>query len=84
MSSFKGCRPNIAGPRECPAGIEPALPVWKTGAFADRPRAQEAEGERVELSRLSARPFSGRLPSPIGWSCRFKLRRQESNLQSSP
>ena len=48
------------------ARVELACPVWKTGAFAARPRAHAAEGEGVEPSRLIARPFSGRLPSPIG------------------
>jgi hypothetical protein len=43
-----------------------------------------AEGEGVEPSRLIARPFSRRLPSPIGLPFRDELRRQESNLQSSP
>lgn len=44
--------------KECPAGVGPACPVWKTGAFAARPRARgklvrigEAEGEGVEPSR---------------------------------
>ena len=74
----------LADPRECPVGVEPTCSAWKTDAFAARPRAQKAEGEGVEPSRLIARPFSGRLPSPIGLSFRFKLRRQESNLQSSP
>lgn len=36
---------------ECPAGVEPALPAWKAGTFAARPRAQKAEGGRVELPR---------------------------------
>ena len=47
-------------------GVEPTSPAWKAGTFADRPRARKAEGERVELSRLIARPLSGRLPSPVG------------------
>ena len=55
----------LADPRECPVGIEPTYLVWKTSTFAARPRAH-AEGEGVEPSRLIARPFSGRLPSPIG------------------
>ena len=55
----------LADPRECPVGIEPTWLVWKTSAFAARPRAH-AEGEGVEPSRLIARPFSGRLPSPVG------------------
>src|SRR6185369_3830749 len=35
----------LADPRECPAGVEPAFPAWKAGAFAARPRA------RVSLRR---------------------------------
>lgn len=31
----------IVLPRECPAGVEPASPDWKSGAFAARPRAQK-------------------------------------------
>ena len=27
---------------ECPAGVGPACPVWKTGAFAARPRTQSS------------------------------------------
>ena len=52
---------------ECPAGVEPACPVWRTDAWAARPRAHgSAEGEGVEPSRLVARPGSGRVPSPVG------------------
>jgi hypothetical protein len=51
-------------------GIEPTSLAWKTSAFAARPRAH-AEGEGVEPSRLVARPFSRRLPSPIGLPFRF-------------
>src|SRR5262245_39431707 len=32
----------LADPRECPAGIEPACPAWKAGAFAARPRARRS------------------------------------------
>src|SRR5262249_47524458 len=66
--SSPGSKPGslpLADPRECPVGIEPTYLVWKTRTFATRPRAQ-AEGEGVEPSRLIARPFSRRLPSPIG------------------
>ena len=69
----------LADPRECPAGVEPACPAWKAGAFAARPRARSsskrfifrkiemaAEGEGVEPSRLIARRFSKPLPSPVG------------------
>src|SRR5262249_58136105 len=52
---------------ECRGGVEPACPVWKTDAWAARPRAhRSAEGEGVEPSRLVARPGSGRVPSPVG------------------
>ena len=30
----------LADPQECPAGVEPASPGWKPGAFAARPRAR--------------------------------------------
>src|SRR5262249_60498097 len=55
----------LADPRECPVGIEPTFLVWKTSAFAARPRAH-AEGEGVEPSRLIARLISRQLPSPVG------------------
>ena len=69
--------------QECPAGVEPASPVWKTGTFAARPRARIAEGVRVELTRLIARLFSRQLPSPIGLPFRYQLRRQELNLRGT-
>ncbi len=72
--SSPGSKPGslpLADPRECPVGIEPTSLVWKTSAFAARPRAQLAEGEGVEPSRLIARPFSRRLPSPFGLPFRF-------------
>lgn len=59
-------KPDTVVGRECPVGVEPTSPVWKTGTFAARPRAHKAEGEGVEPSRLIARPGSGRMPSPIG------------------
>ena len=31
---------------ECPAGVEPAFPAWKTGAWAARPRAHRQRKER--------------------------------------
>src|SRR6516225_7646968 len=59
---------------ECPAGVEPACPVWKTDAWAARPRAHgSAEGEGVEPSRLVARPGSGRVPSPVGLPFRLSV-----------
>src|SRR5689334_18583135 len=39
------------GSIKCPAGVEPACSVWKTDAWAARPRAHIAEGEGVEPSR---------------------------------
>ncbi len=36
----------LADPQECPAGIEPALPGWKPGAFAARPRTQVVSSGR--------------------------------------
>jgi hypothetical protein len=65
-------------------GVEPSSPGSKPGSLPLADPRDEAEGERVELSRLIARPFSRRLPSPVGLPFRSKLRRQESNLQSSP
>jgi hypothetical protein len=76
-------------PRNCvcnfkvPCGVEPASPAWKAGISAARPRAQKAEGEGVEPSRLIARLFSRQLPSPIGLPFRYQLRRQESNLRGT-
>ncbi len=60
----------LADPRECPAGIEPGTagrmpvvaPAWKTGASADRPRAQEAEGDH----RLPAAVPGVELPRRCG------------------
>ena len=57
---------------ECPAGVEPACPVWKTDAWAARPRALvSAEGEGVEPSRaFGLAPFRAgchrRLACPSG------------------
>src|SRR5437762_10662510 len=64
-SSKPGSLPVSRSPRvPCGSRTHKNL-VWKTSTFATRPRAH-AEGEGVEPSRLIARPFSGRLPSPIG------------------
>jgi hypothetical protein len=65
-------------------GVEPSSPGSKPGSLPLADPRDLAEGERVELSRLIAQPFSGRPPSPVGLPFRSKLRRQESNLQSSP
>src|SRR5579859_3947102 len=59
----------LADPRECPVGIEPTSPAWKAGAFAARPRAHDFSRRRERESNpqgSDARPFSKRLPSPIG------------------
>src|SRR4051812_44042373 len=55
----------LADPRECPVGIEPTFLV---GRPAPLPLGQGhmRKDQGVEPSRLIARPFSGRLPSPIG------------------
>jgi hypothetical protein len=34
--------------RECPAGVEPACPVWKTDAWAARPRARPQQRKERE------------------------------------
>src|SRR5262245_17335813 len=58
----------LADSRERHARVELACPVWKTGAFADRPMARwvwsfgtetEAEEEGVEPSRLALARFRG-------------------------
>ncbi len=80
----------LADPRVRPARVEPARPVRNAGASADRPgtRGVEAEGEGVEPPRLNARPFSKRLPSPIGLPfrrvARGQHRGQESSLRDPP
>ena len=43
--------------RECPAGVEPASPGWKPGAFAARPRALVVSGRRGSRT-LKARSSS--------------------------
>jgi hypothetical protein len=65
-------------------GIEPSSPGSKPGSLPLADPRDTAEGEGVEPSRLIARPFSRRLPSPIGLPFRNQLRRQDSNLQSAP
>ena len=51
-------------------GIEPRSPGWKPGVVPlDQSRGVieiKAEGERVEPSRLVARPISNQVPSPFG------------------
>ena len=63
----------LADPQECPAGIEPASPGWKPGAFAARPRAHSCQRKERESNSqgLVARPLSRRLPSPVGLPFRF-------------
>ena len=50
----------LADPRECPAGIEPALPDWKPGTSAARPRAQSCGGR----NRTFVGAVNSRLPVP--------------------
>ncbi len=77
--------PRIDLSKECHAGIEPAHPAWKAGAFADRPMAhvslQRKERESNSQGSVSARPLSRRLPSPIGLPFHRQHRQQESNLR---
>ena len=58
----------LTDPRECPAGVEPACPGWKPGAspLGQGHGRSPAEGAGVDPSRLIARPFSRRVPSPFG------------------
>ena len=84
--------PRIDLSKECHAGIEPAHPAWKAGAFADRPMAhvslQRKERESNSQGSVSARPghrrvalVARRLPSPIGLPFHRQHRQQESNLR---
>ena len=50
----------LADPRECPAGVGPACPAWKAGAFAARPRARQAAVTGIE-------PVSGRLTAACSY-----------------
>ena len=54
--------------RECPAGVEPASPVWKTGTFAARSRARDVKRKERESNPQGreARPGSSGVPSPVG------------------
>ena len=79
----------LADPRECPttalcggAGVEPACPAWKAGAFAARPRARIVSRRKERESNPQGSSLDGfrnrchrQLACPS-----VKLRRQESNL----
>jgi hypothetical protein len=63
----------LTDPRECPAGVEPACPAWEAGASAARPRARRKSGRGGSRTlKACARPFSRRVPSPVGSPFRFK------------
>ena len=56
---------------ECPAGVEPASPAWKAGAFAARPRAHVvlssgSRGTRTHNPDSSGHLFSRQVPHPAG------------------
>ena len=68
----------LADPRECPAGIEPALPAWKAGTFAARPRAQSCGGR----NRTCAQAVNSRLPVPARVPPQNQSARLESNQRS--
>ena len=51
VSWFKARRPTTSRSpiiKECPAGVEPALPAWKAGTFAARSRARKAPAGGIE------------------------------------
>ena len=49
-----------------PCGNRTRLASLEGWSLCRSAKGTKAEGERVELSRLIARPLSGRLPSPLG------------------
>ena len=68
---------------ECPAGVEPASPGWKPGAFAARPRAHV-----VKRKGRESNPQGSSKLVPVRAGCHrqlacpsVRLRRQESNLR---
>src|SRR5262249_44271835 len=65
-SSFKDCRPTISRSPKVPCGNRTHLAGLEDQCLRRLAKGTKAEGEGVEPSRLIARPFSGRLPSPIG------------------
>ena len=75
VSSRCRSRPNSNRLPECPVGIEPTSLVWKTRAFAARPRAQKRKERELNPQGIAARPFSGRLPSPLGLPFRTQQKR---------
>ena len=56
-------RDRLAVPGECPAGVEPACPVWKTVAWAARPRTPFNQRKERELNPQASSPFH----SQSGW-----------------
>ena len=54
--------------KECPAGGEPASPVWKTSTSAARSRARCSKRKERESNPQGreARPGSSGMPSPVG------------------
>ncbi len=69
--------PDRASFQECPAGVEPALPGWKPGTFAARPRAQVVKRKERELnpqgcmssSRFERGAITNWLALPFHQSC---------------
>jgi hypothetical protein len=49
----------LADPRECPAGVEPACPAWKAGAFAARPRAHLSSRRKERESNPQGSSLDG-------------------------
>ena len=91
ISCFKGRRPTVSrSPRVlCESRTRLArLEAWSLCRSA-KSTLLSAEGERVELSRLIARPLSKRLPSPIGLpfrssSCGGRNRTCDEAINSRP
>ncbi len=66
-------RTNSRSPITFQSALRESNPPRQLGSPVPLPLGQghsKAEGERVELSRLIARPLSGRLPSPVGLTFR--------------
>ena len=82
VSWFKARRPTTSRSPRVPCGNRTRLASLEGWCLCRSAKGTKAEGERVGLSRLIARPLSGRLPSPIGLTFRIqRLRWQESNLR---
>ena len=67
--------PRVKKATECPAGIEPALPAWKAGTSAARPRAQSCGGR----NRTCVGAVNSRLPVPARVPPQYQSARLESN-----